>query len=195
MQPTGQPVVAAGATLNGRWVYLVAGCLGVGLAAATLSYPLGILLVWILAGPELEPYRLSLPVGVPDVTVTRLVAVGASAVLMLQSIMRSRTFERLIPAEKGMVAFVSLIVLDTLLRSPEAGSQLLKNADSFAIPFLYFYLARNIIRTRQDMSRVLIVIVLGGVVLSLHGSYQFVMHSDAGGAEMAQSAARAGIAT
>jgi O-antigen ligase len=174
--------VAANGALGGSWKYLVAGCAGAVVASVALTYPLAILLVWLVVGSELESFRVSLPAGIPDVTLTRLAGVGAFGVLVLQSMLRSRQLLPPIRVEKIMIAFFAMVVLQTVLRTPDAGSQLLRNADNFAFPFLYFYLTRNLVADRRDLKAVLVAIVLGGALLSLHGLYQYLLQGGGGGA-------------
>lgn len=157
------------------WMPLAAVLLGLPAALLLISEPFKALIMWLLLSPALGSYiKLSLPVGIPDLTFDRLVIGCIVFALALQVMFRRG---RLLPAgqtEKAMVLFVVLGLLDVFFRSPTRGSDFLIFLDEYGVPFLLFMVAKNLFHSHEQIQQFLRVLFLVGVYLAVYGIYQFL---------------------
>ena len=157
------------------WLPLAAVLFGLPLALLLISEPFKALIMWLLLSPALGSYiKLSLPVGIPDITFDRLVIGCIVLALALQVMFRGG---RLLPAgqtEKAMVLFVVLGLLDVFFRSPTKGSDLLIFFDEYGVPFLLFVAAKNLFHSHEQIQQFVRVLFLVGVYLAVYGIYQFL---------------------
>lgn len=177
----GVGVVGAIGVISGTWWILIAGVAGLIGSLLTLAKPVLGIFGLVVLGPEITSYaRLSLPSGIPDLTVPRL-AVGLVATSMLVSFhLGLRGLRPIIDVEKAMLGFIAVVYLDLFIRVGDVGSQSLELLDEFVAPFLLFYLTRNLFRARSEIKKFCYAMALSGVVLASHGAYQFATHSGGG---------------
>jgi hypothetical protein len=174
-------LTGASAALGGWWLYLTAAVLGIGAVLLTLAQPIHGLLGFIVLAPELSPYaQLNLPAGVPDLTFPRAAVGLVAAALLVGVLFATRRLRPLVAVEKVMLAFVILVYVDLYVRSPSFESDALIVFDEFATPFLFFYFARNLIRTSAALEKFAYAMVLTGLVLAFHGIFQYATYGSIG---------------
>jgi hypothetical protein len=146
--------------------------------AFTVAHPRPALLFWLLLAPVANTYaRLSLPVGLPDVTFIRA-SIGAVIVaLLFRSMRERRPFAPFGGAELAMLALISVSLLDLVSRSRNIFSDALQNMDERIIPVLIFVAARNLCAGRDDVKKVAYILVAVGGYLAVHGTYQYFVYS------------------
>jgi len=156
------------------WIPLVAVLVGGPLVLFLFAAPFKGLLLWLFASPVLGSYvKLSLPAGVPDVTIDRLLVACIIMALALQVYFRNRHWLPVGRIEKAMLMFFIAGILDVLLRSPKKASDFLIFFDEFGIPFLLFVCAKNLVDSNDEIKTLIRVLFLVGLYLALHGIYQF----------------------
>ena len=137
------------------WLPLAAVLFGLPAALLLISEPFKALIMWLLLSPALGSYiKLSLPVGIPDITFDRLV-IGCIVLALALQVMFRRG--RLLPAgqtEKAMALFVVLGLLDVFFRSPTKGSEFLIFFDEYGVPFLLFVAAKNLFHSHEQIQTV-----------------------------------------
>ena len=178
LQSAAVGIVGGMLVLRGQWKIVVAGSFGIVAVLVAIAHPLNTLIGWMVFAPELSPYaQLSLPSGLPDVTALRIgvgLVIGALAV---QAVVAARALEPPGTAEKTMLFFTLVVMIDLLLRSGNLGSEGLIYLDEYGTPFLLYYAARNLFRGPNDRKKLLHAMAVLGLVLSLHGIYQYATHT------------------
>ena len=180
----GLPCLAAGlltsvCVLFQWWLPLAAVLFGLPLALLLISEPFRALIMWLLLSPALGSYiKLSLPVGIPDITFDRLVIGCIVLALALQVMFRGG---RLLPVgqtEKAMLLFIIIGLLSLFFRSQRKGSEFLIFLDEYGVPFLLFVAAKNLFQSHEQIQQLVRVLFLVGVYLGVYGIYQFLAHGD-----------------
>ena len=180
----GLPCLAAGllasvCVLFQWWLPLAAVIFGLPLALLLISEPFRALIMWLLLSPALGSYiKLSLPVGIPDITFDRLVIGCIVLALALQVMFRGG---RLLPVgqtEKAMLLFIIIGLLSLFFRSQRKGSEFLIFLDEYGVPFLLFVAAKNLFQSHEQIQQLVRVLFLVGVYLGVYGIYQFLAHGD-----------------
>ena len=180
----GLPCLAAGllasvCVLFQWWLPLAAILFGLPLALLLISEPFRALIMWLLLSPALGSYiKLSLPVGIPDITFDRLVVGCIVLALALQVMFRGG---RLLPVgqtEKAMLLFIIIGLLSLFFRSQRRGSEFLIFLDEYGVPFLLFVAAKNLFQSHEQIRQLVRVLFLVGVYLGVYGIYQFLAHGD-----------------
>ena len=180
----GLPCLAAGllasvCVLFQWWLPLAAVIFGLPLALLLISEPFRALIMWLLLSPALGSYiKLSLPVGIPDITFDRLVVGCIVLALALQVMFRGG---RLLPVgqtEKAMLLFIIIGLLSLFFRSQRRGSEFLIFLDEYGVPFLLFVAAKNLFQSHEQIQQLVRVLFLVGVYLGVYGIYQFLAHGD-----------------
>src|SRR3972149_2112166 len=180
----GLPCLAAGllasvCVLFQWWLPLAAILFGLPLALLLISEPFRALIMWLLLSPALGSYiKLSLPVGIPDITFDRLVVGCIVLSLALQVMFRGG---RLLPVgqtEKAMLLFIIIGLLSLFFRSQRRGSEFLIFLDEYGVPFLLFVAANNLFQSHEQIRQLVRVLFLVGVYLGVYGIYQFLAHGD-----------------
>ena len=180
----GLPSLAAGllasvCVLFQWWLPLAAVLFGLPMVLFLVSEPFKALIMWLLLSPALGSYiKLSLPVGIPDITFDRLVVGCILLAFTLRVMFRGG---RLLPAgqtEKAMLVFAVIALLSLVFRGLSRGSEFLIFIDEYAVPFLLFAAAKNLFQTHEQIQQIVRALFLVGVYLTLYGIYQFLTHGD-----------------
>jgi O-antigen ligase len=174
-------LIGASAALSDWWLYLIIAIVGVVCVLATVAQPLAGILGFVLLAPELSPYvQLNLPRGIPDLTLPRVGVALVAASVLLATMFAWRKLSPPIKVEKAMLAFLTLVYLDLYLRSSNFDSDVLIVFDELATPFLFFYLARSLFRTRIDARKFFYAMVVTGLIVGCHGVYQYATFGSIG---------------
>lgn len=159
--------------LTFEWLGLAMILLALGFFAFLFVSPLAVLLIWLVLSPVMDFYlRLSLGAGIPDITFTRGVVAGVFFVVLMQFIFRMRSLWSTSSTEKAMLAF-SLMAFFTLIfkHNVTQDSQLL--LDGYIVPFILFFLAKNLIQDEKDILLLLKAGSIAGGYLAATGILQF----------------------
>jgi O-antigen ligase len=162
------------AVLDGRTTHVLAGAVGAAFLALSLAHPRVALWTWLLFAPFADRYAsLSLPVGLPDITFSRVVIAVVLVALLLRRVFLGETMRRLRPVEWAMGALVAIMGIDLFWRSDRLLPEALQNFDELGIPILLFVTARHFLTRRDDVKRVIYGLLFVGCSLAAHGVYQF----------------------
>jgi len=159
--------------LTFNWLGLLMILLGAGFFAFLFVSPLAVLLLWMVLSPVIDFYlRISLGAGIPDITFTRGVVAGAFFVVLMQSVFRMRELWGVSQTEKTMLMFSGL-ALATLLFRHNLTQDLQLLLDSYMVPFILFFLAKNLIRDEKDVLDLLKAGAFAGSYLAAIGILQY----------------------
>lgn len=173
LAPLAVALLIAVMVLSFKWLGLAMILLGIGFFAFLFVSPLAVLLIWLVLSPIMDFYlRLSLGAGIPDITFTRGVVVGVFFVVLMQSIFRMRRLWSISPTEKSMLAF-SAMALFTLLFMHNTTQDLQLLLDGYIVPFILFFLAKNLIQEEKDILHLLKTGAIAGSYLAAVGTLQF----------------------
>lgn len=135
------------------------------LVALSLYRPLAAMLLWLLLAPYSRhiPLDIALGAGVPDLSLTRLMAGWLLLLLIAQAARGQRRLGRLAPADLVYIAFVLALFLSA--PSSRWGSVVAFQAvfDAYVVPFIAFYLARQLVRNLADLRWVALALLLMGM--------------------------------
>ena len=137
---------------------------------AILLDPLGGLLLWVVVSPYARFIHLNLHLGkgIPDLGLDRLAA-GFFCIVMLAQVARGK--RRLAPftwLDAAIVTFALALALSVGASWHGPFKALQIAFDSYYIPFLIYFLAKNLVRDRKMMRRVLIALgIIAGYLVFL----------------------------
>lgn len=135
------------------------------LIALSLYRPLAAMLLWLLLAPYSRhiPLDISLGAGVPDLSLTRLMAGWLLLLLIAQAARRQRRLDRLAPADLVYIAFVLALFFSA--PSSRWGSVVAFQAvfDAYVVPFVALYLARQLVRNLSDLRWVALTLLVMGI--------------------------------
>lgn len=138
------------------------------LALISLYDPLAALLAWLLLAPFSShiPLDISLGEGIPDLSLTRLMA-GLLLVLLAGQAVRGQCQLRPLGRADLAYALFGLAMLLTALPS-RWGAAMAAQAilDAYLVPFLGLYIARQIVRDLRDLRKVTATLLLIGAILA-----------------------------
>jgi len=159
--------------LSFNWLGLFMILLGAGFFAFLFVSPLAVLLLWLVLSPVLDFYlRISLGAGIPDITFTRGAVAGVFFVVLMQSVFQMRELWGISKTEKAMLMFSGLAFVTLLFRNNFTQDlQLL--LDSYIVPFILFFLAKNLIRDEKDVLVLLKAGAFAGSYLAAIGIFQY----------------------
>jgi len=169
--------IVAISVLEDLWLPLLGVLASIGFVLFTLTEPFKGLLCWVLLSPFLGSYiHIRLPAGIPTLTFARVMVVCVLLGLLIQM---SFTMHRAIiigTIEKVMMLFLSVVFLSILLRSDNATEQVLQYFDIYAIPFLFFFVAKNLVQAEDDLKKLYYILLWLGLYTAMYGVYQYAMH-------------------
>lgn len=170
------------AVLSERWKLVGKGLGGLGFVLLTLAYPMAGLLIWVTLGPGISSYvKLDLPPGVPDLSMERVTVASLLIALGIQVIVRTRRLTHPEGIEKTMLLFWILVAGDIWFRGGSFGSDMLVFLDEFGVPFLLFYIAKNLVSTPREACKLPYAFMLLGLYLGIWGLVQYVLYGATGG--------------
>jgi len=151
----------------------VSSLLNVGACVAiTLVNPLGGFLIWLLLSP-LTPWLnldINFGAGIPDLTLDRVLVALILAILLAEAAIGKRKMPRLTRLENWMI--LTLLALSIAALN---GGSLVKDfqnlIDRWAMPFLVYYVAKNLIGDRRSLDRLLVTAIALGTYCAIYGIY------------------------
>ncbi len=171
--PLAIALLISGLVLSFEWLSLAMILLGAASFAFLFISPLAVLLIWLVLSPVMDFYlRISLGAGIPDLTFTRGVVVGVFFVVLMQSIFQIRELWPISKTERAMVVFTGMAFV-TLLFMNNLTQDLQLLLDSYIVPFILFFLAKNLVREEKDVLDFLKAGALVGSYLAAVGILQY----------------------
>jgi O-antigen ligase len=172
-------VIASVCVLFQLWLPLAAIVFGLPLLIFLVSEPFKGLVMWLLLSPALGSYiKLSLPVGIPDITFDRAVIACIVLALALRVMFRGGRTLPVGRTEKAMLVFAIVALLSLVFRGIRKGSEFLIFIDEYGVPFLLFVAAKNLFQSQTQIQQFVRVMFVVGVYLGVYGIYQFLAHGD-----------------
>ena len=158
---------------------------GVGLILAlTVRDPLAGLLLAVLLAPYSKhiPLDFSLGSGIPDLSLSRLMAGFLLLWLLVQSVRGERRLARPRWAEVAFAVFLVALLLSVPESQYDRVFALQSIMDAYLIPVVFFYLARQLVRNGRDLDRYTGVLLLAGasfafLVIREQVTGQVLLHS------------------
>lgn len=156
---------------------LYAGIIFVIIAARNPAFAL---VVSLFLGQILSTYSFSLGGSLPAITFDRAaIIVIVAGYLFHGRIHRSSHIDTLL-LEKCMIIFCAIVLITTFLRFDlyKFIKSYLSFADSIIIPFIYFYLAKNLLYSEKNFGLVCWFALLLAIIISVCGTYEFLASTD-----------------
>ena len=152
---------------------LVASAILVGVSIlVTLKYPLQGLLLAIILQPFVNFFYLSLDLGagIPDISLWRAVIAITFALLLARGATGRRPFLRLTWVDVSMgLAAIGLGI--AAVRGTSITTNLQWLLDMYVIPYIIYYVTKNLTTDRSRLQRVLCVLAFIGAYCGLYGIY------------------------
>lgn len=166
----------AGCVIYYKWLGIALGIAGIGFIAFIFAAPLKALLLWMIASPILDFYmRISLGAGIPDITFTRVTVFTLFFVILLQMVLNMRVLMPRQQTENFLLIFFGLAMASMMMRGGLTRN-LQVFIDGYATPFALFFLAKNLIREKEDFHSFLYALYIVGFYLAVIGIIQYFTH-------------------
>jgi len=157
--------------------YLLVAVGGVAFVVVTMARPAWGLAFAVFLGPLFASVSVSAGTGLPDITFARVAVVC----VIVGYLFRSRSGERGNLAIEAMMTLYSAILLaTTFVRYPPLHfiKVSLYFSDCYVIPFIYFYLAKQLLCRKERFALVFWCALLTGLCVAAIGLYEFVARTD-----------------
>ncbi|MBZ0269198.1 O-antigen ligase family protein, partial [bacterium] len=160
---------------------LLAGVLGVAvLLPLVLRAPAVTLLLWIATGATMGGWLAVQPGGLPAVSVDRALLAALIGVCAVRWIRHPGLMLGPGPIEWRMLLFLAVALVSNLLAGPtmEANGTTGRHLDliflgqSYLVPFVGFFLAKNLLDQRKHLHLLLVILVVVGCLVGLVGILQ-----------------------
>jgi len=148
--------------------YLVFG----GWVVLCLLDPLTGLLAVIVLNPFIETsIKLDLGKGIPDLSITRFGAAFLLTLLLARMTVRSHSLTSPTRIEATMLAAIAGMsaAVDASVSASAAFQHILT---LYLVPYLFFFLTKNLVRNRSHLERVFLVLIFIGVYSGLYAGYE-----------------------
>jgi O-antigen ligase len=167
--------MTATAILQGEFKLLIGAGVGILFVVLGVTQPRIALWAWLLLAPVASRYgTVSLPVGLPDITFSRIVVGIVVTGLLLRRALLGEPLRPLKPLDWAMLIFVSIMGVDLVLRGENFLSEALQDFDELIVHVVLFITARHFLTRREDIRVATAMLLVVGCVLAAHGAYQFV---------------------
>ena len=137
--------------LYGSWTQAVMVAMVPFLVYALMTNTMSVFLVWVASAPILSHFiRINLGAGIPDITINRVAVSALMLVLLFQIAVKTRHLQKLQFIDWMMIA-ITIIIMPTIFRGddPIQAGQLV--FDHLLTPFIVFFLAKNLITTKDGI--------------------------------------------
>lgn len=166
-------VMLAKYTVSGGAVIVFATFVTIPILFLILSDPTSGLLIWVSLSPLLSHYvRINLGEGIPDLTFDRLVIFLIFISLITSYRIRKKRFIPNTNLEMLMV-FFSFSLIFSIPRSLNPISATQTVLDSYLMPFVLFFLAKNLFDSDKKLNTLLNALLFMGVYSSLIGIFEY----------------------
>jgi O-antigen ligase len=167
-------LLTAMAVLGGEFTRAIGAGVGVLFVVLAVNQPRIALWAWLLLAPIATRYgTVSLPVGLPDVTFSRVVIALIVTGLLLRRALRREPLRPLTPLDWAMLTLVGIMGVDLVLRGENFTSEALQDFDELIVPVMLFVTARHLLNRREDIRLATVMLLVVGCLLAAHGAYQF----------------------
>lgn len=137
-----------------------------------LYQPLLSLLSILVLEPVLRHWiEVSMGSGIPDLSILRAFAVFFGLMVLAQHYFFNVSFKKIGTTEWSMIIFGTLAVV-SLYKSNYLTTDAQELLDSYLLPFFFFYLAKDMVNTRQDLLKLLLMVFSAGILIGLIGTGQ-----------------------
>ena len=135
----------------------------------SLINPLAALLLWLVLAPYSRhiPLDLSLGSGIPDLSLTRLMAGGMTLLVLLQAALGKRKLRRLTWADLAYVIFLVALFISVPRSQYDALFDVQNILDAYVVPFVALFVARQIVRDLRDLRWFTVALLITGVGFAL----------------------------
>ena len=139
------------------------------LIVVSLYSPLAALLLWLVLAPysRLIPLDLSLGAGVPDLSLTRLMAVALTLLVLIQAALGKRKLRRLTWADLAYTIFLVALFISVPRSEYDALFDVQNILDAYVVPFVALFVARQIVRDQRDLRWFTAALLITGVGFAL----------------------------
>lgn len=149
----GLGLFSAQGIVAGRWLMVISLFGAVAFLVVILTHPLASLLIWLVVAPFASYYHIaiSLGAGVPDLSLNRLASAFMVVVILAQRVIGRRRLVVVGLTDPLMILFLlglAISVPQSVLYTPVQAAQTLY--DWYIVPYLVFFLARNLIRDQRS---------------------------------------------
>ncbi len=133
-----------------------------------LIHPLAGFLLWLFLAPfaPFLPFDIDMPAGVPDLGFTRVVAGALTLFLLAQMALRRRQLARLTAVDFAIPLFVLALVISGFRSLNGASWGLQSVFDSFLVPLLAYFIARQLIQTRAHFQALAALLMLVAAIIA-----------------------------
>ena len=139
------------------------------LIVVSLYSPLAALLLWLVLAPysRLIPLDLSLGAGVPDLSLTRLMAGAMTLLVLIQAALGKRALRRLTWADLAYALFLVALFISVPRSEYDALFDVQNILDAYIVPFVALFVARQIVRDLRDLQWFTVALLITGVGFAL----------------------------
>ena len=139
------------------------------LIVVSLYSPLAALLLWLVLAPYSRhiPLDLSLGAGVPDFSLTRLMAGAMTLLVLIQAALGKRKLRRLTWADLTYVIFLVALFISVPRSEYDALFNVQNILDAYVVPFVALFVARQIVRDLRDLQWFSAALLITGVGFAL----------------------------
>ncbi len=146
---------------------------GTGFSVLVFFYPVKAFLFWLITSPILNFYvKVPLGAGIPDLTFDRITVFMLLIVILIKVILHMMEPHPLGKIEKYMMLFVCFAGF-TVFFTPNKSSNFQTLIDFYVTPFFIFFLAKQLLRSEQDLDNLFWAFLLTGIYLAVIGIFQY----------------------
>lgn len=160
------PLLAGLGGVNSRLTVWLLPLAGISLLmVVSIRSPLAGLLLTLLLTPYSRhiPLDLAMGAGIPDLSLKRLMAGFLLVLLLYQAVRGQRKLRPFAWSDLSFVVFVAALLLSVAQSQYDHTFALQSILDAYVVPFIYLYLARQIVRDLGDLRWYAAVLVASGV--------------------------------
>jgi O-antigen ligase len=138
-----------------------------------LVSPLNGLLLWVVTNPFGELYiNISLGESIPDLSPARFCVAFLLALLLAQTAIRKRELAPFTNTDMLCIFFMLGLGVSTMNEYSPWQESIQGAFDRYYTPLLVYFFAKNLVRKRQDVDKVLGAVLLFGVYAALYAIYE-----------------------
>jgi hypothetical protein len=139
------------------------------LVVVSLYSPLAALLLWLVLAPYSKhiPLDLSLGAGIPDMSLTRLMAGFMTLLILVQAALGRRKLRRLTWADLAYGVFLAALFISVPRSEYDTLFAVQNIVDAYLVPFVALFVARQIVRDVRDLRWFTVALLVTGVGFAL----------------------------
>jgi hypothetical protein len=134
--------------------------------------PLNGLLVWLFVMAFLEQWvEIPLGAGIPDLSFSRFIVIFLGIIMLARAAIGEFRFKPLSLADFCIIGTTIGILLATVM-TMSAKRAILMTISIHTVPLVIYFLAKNLVRTREDLVKILMAIALFGFVAGAYAAFE-----------------------